>query len=156
MKFVRFTALAASLLLSLAAHAESLVVNGSLTGPIANMGTPTGWTALAGTPDTMDASNNMGVSGFQYFGANPSASPDGGTWVGLAYNAGINYVEQMGQTLTGLVVGQSYTVSWFVGNFGYDRGSVKYLGSNAIDVLIDGISVGHGATLGVSLSLIHI
>lgn len=156
MQFTRLAHAAALTALFIAAgsaQAASLVINGSLTGPIANMGTPSGWTILEGTPDTMDGGNNVGVAGATDFGVAPaSASPDGGTWVGIGMNG--SYVERFGQTLSGLSIGQTYTVSWFAGNFGLSQttGSspVQYLGSNAIDVMLDGVSVGHGATLGLS------
>lgn len=156
MQFTRLAhaaALTALFLVAGSAQAASLVINGSLTGPIANMGTPSGWTILEGTPDTMDGGNNVGVAGATDFGVAPvSASPDGGTWVGIGMNG--SYVERFGQTLSGLSIGQTYTVSWFAGNFGLNRtsdtGNVQYLGSNAIDVLVDGVSIGHGATLGLS------
>lgn len=156
MQFTRLAHAAALTALFIAAgsaQAASLVINGSLTGPIANMGTPSGWTILEGTPDTMDGGNNVGVAGATDFGVAPaSASPDGGTWVGIGMNG--SYVERFGQTLSGLSIGQTYTVSWFAGNFGLNRmsdtGNVQYLGSNAIDVMLDGVSVGHGATLGLS------
>ncbi len=136
------------------AQAASLVINGSLTGPIANMGTPSGWTILEGTPDTMDGGNNVGVRGATDFAVAPGASPDGGTWVGLGING--SYVERFGQVLNGLTIGQTYTVSWFAGNFGLNRPGtggatpVEYLGSNAINVMLDGVSIGSGSTLGLS------
>lgn len=144
MNAIRPITLAVALLVSTSAFADgqNLVVNGSLTGAIANNGVPPGWTIFEGTPDTMDANNNVGVAGQLRFGATPTASPDGGTWVGLgAYGS---YMERFGQTLTGLHVGQQYTVSWEAGNFGYTYGAVSYLGSNAISVQIDGVSIGSG------------
>ncbi|WP_338440479.1 PEP-CTERM sorting domain-containing protein [uncultured Aquabacterium sp.] len=156
MQFTRLASAAAlSALLCLsgaAAHAASIVVNGSLTGSTVNMGTPEGWRILEGTPDTLDGANNVGVAGATDFGVAPTASPDGGTWVGLGING--SYVERFGQILHGLSVGQTYTVSWFAGNFGLNRPNaaspVQYLGSNAIDVMLDGVSIGHGSTLGLS------
>lgn len=157
MQFTRFaSAIALSALFSLTgtAQAASIVVNGSLTGSITNMGTPSGWQTLEGTPDTMDGGNNVGVSGATDFAVAPSASPDGGTWVGLGING--SYVERFGQVLNGLTIGQTYTVSWFAGNFGLNRpgtggaSPVQYLGSNAINVMLDGVSIGSGSTLGLS------
>ncbi len=155
MQFTRLAsalALSALFCLSSTAHAASIVVNGSLTGSTANMGTPDGWSILEGTPDTLDGGNNVGVTGATDFGVAPTASPDGGTWVGLGING--SYVERFGQILSGLSVGQTYTVSWFAGNFGLNRpdaaSPVQYLGSNAIDVMLDGVSIGHGSTLGLS------
>jgi hypothetical protein len=137
--------LVADLLSASLAHAAPIVVNGSLSGSIENNAVPTGWTILNGTPDIMDAADNVGMAGMLKFGATPNASPDGGTWVGLG--ADTNYVERFGQQLTGLTVGQSYTVSWFAGNFGYDSNANSYLGANAIRAEIDGQSIGAGSTL---------
>lgn len=136
-----------------AAQANSIVINGSLTGSIANMGLPAGWKVLEGTPDTMDGANNVGVTGALDFAVAPaSASPDGGTWVGLGING--SYVERFGQVISGLSVGQTYTVSWFAGNFGLNQTSgtspIQYLGSNAINVMLDGVSIGQGATLSLA------
>ncbi|MDI1348142.1 hypothetical protein, partial [Aquabacterium sp.] len=100
---MQFTRLASALALSAlfcltgTAQAASIVVNGSLTGSIANMGTPSGWQTLEGTPDTLDGGNNVGVTGATDFAVAPSASPDGGTWVGLGING--SYVERFGQVL---------------------------------------------------------
>ena len=76
MKAVALAVIAAGLALAGAASPAG-VVNGSLTGPIANGGVPPGWSVLANSPDTMDANNNVGVTGLLEFGAAPSASPDG-------------------------------------------------------------------------------
>ncbi len=157
MQFTRLAsalALSALFCLSGTAHAASIVVNGSLTGSTVNMGTPDGWSILEGTPDTLDGSNNVGVTGATDFGVAPTASPDGGTWVGLGING--SYVERFGQELKGLSIGQTYTVSWFAGNFGLNRPGtggatpIQYLGSNAINVMLDGVSIGSGRTLGLS------
>lgn len=123
--------------------AQAQLVNGSLTGPIANNGTPTGWVTLSGSPDTMNALNNVGVSGLLDFGATPSASPDGGTWVGIGSD--VSFVERFGQTLSGLVVGTTYVLSWSAGNFGYSP--LGYVGANAIRASLDGLAIGTGATL---------
>ena len=155
---MRFTQTATAALFALtfvatAAQANSIVINGSLTGSIANMGLPAGWKVLEGTPDTMNGANNVGVTGALDFAVAPaSASPDGGTWVGLGING--SYVERFGQVISGLSVGQTYTVSWFAGNFGLNQTSgtspIQYLGSNAINVMLDGVSIGQGATLSLS------
>lgn len=125
--------------------AQSIVVNGSLTSDIENNGVPAGWTIFDGSPDVMDALNNVGVTGAVNFGATPSVSPDGGTWVGLG--ADVGYTERFGQVLNGLTVGQQYTVSWFAGNFGFTQTGNNYVGQNAISVMLDGASIGSGATL---------
>lgn len=150
MMSLRHIALAVLMASSPAFAAQNLVVNGSLTGPITNNGVPTGWSIFEGTPDIMDAANNVGVAGQLRFGATPTVSTDGGTWVGLgAYGS---YMERFGQTLTGLQVGQQYTVSWEAGNFGYTYGSISYLGSNAISVLLDGTAIGAGDQLALGSS----
>jgi len=149
-------ALATSLMASPAVRAaqDNLITNGSLNGAIGNNSIPTGWQIMMNSPDVMDGANNAGVSGLQFFGATPDASPDGGTWVGLGING--SYVERFGQVLNGLTIGQTYTVSWFAGNFGLNRPGtggatpVEYLGSNAINVMLDGVSIGSGSTLGLS------
>lgn len=148
MKSLRLATLSVLLLAAFTARAESLVVNGSLNGSIANMDVPTGWTVLAGTPDTMDPTSNVGVSGWLSFGVAPTVSPDGGTWVGLGING--SYIESFGQSLNGLTVGQTYTVSWQAANFGINNQANSYLGSNAIGVMLDGASIGQGSTLSLS------
>ena len=140
-------AFAALLLVSSAHAAQPAVVNGSLNGSIENNAVPSGWTILAGTPDLMDATDNVGLANVQRFGATPNASPDGGTWVGLGTDA--SYTERFGQVINNLTVGQSYTVSWYAGNFGYSAAANSYLGQNAINVLIDGASIGSGTQLAV-------
>lgn len=122
----------------------NLITNGSLTGRIANGGVPSGWTLLAGSPDTMDKNHNVGVTSTP-FGVIPSGpSPDGGTWVGFASSG--SFYESFGQTVTGLSVGTSYDIFWYAGNFGANEGG-GYLGSNAIGVSIDGLAIGAGALL---------
>jgi len=148
MKSYRLATLSVLLLAAFTARAESLVVNGSLDGSIANMDVPTGWTVLAGTPDTVDLTSNVGVSGWLSFGVAPTESPDGGTWVGLGING--SYIESFGQTLSGLTIGQTYTVSWQAANFGINNSANSYLGSNAIGVMLDGASIGQGDSLSLS------
>ena len=150
-RYIARTATAVALVCAFAAQAApTLVSNGSLTAETVNNGVPAGWVTLLGTPDVMDAFNNVGVPNTQRFGMAPaSASPDGGTWVGLGVNTEQNYAERFGQTLNGLTIGQTYQVSWFEGNFGYDYSSVSYLGSNAIEVLLNGVSLAKGKTLGL-------
>jgi hypothetical protein len=120
------------------------IINGSLTGPVVNDGVPPNWTSLTGSPDTNDINNNVGVG--TPFGINPSgSSPDGGTWVGLARN-GTGFIETFGQTMTGLTIGATYSISWYAGNFGALTGP-NYIQPNAIEVLIDSNSIGAGSTL---------
>lgn len=126
---------------------QAQLVNGSLTGDITNAGTPPGWTTTSESPDTIDAAHNVGVpTGLPYsvpFGAIPNASPDGGTWVGMGSD--IDFIESFSQTLNGLTLGGTYSVSWFAGNFGA-AGPYGYVQPNAINVLINGLSIGAGST----------
>lgn len=128
----------------MAANAVPSIANGSLTGPIANGGVPPGWTVLSESPDTMDANNNVGVPGLA-FGAAPNATPDGGTWVGLG-REGNFFIESFGQSVAGFDVGTTYSLNWFAGNFGEGVG-LGYIQPNAIEVLLDGISIGSGGVL---------
>ncbi len=128
------------------AATDNLMVNGSLSGTIGNSHVPMGWQILLNSPDVMDAANNAGLTGLQFFGAAPEASPDGGTWVGLGARTG-SYMEEFGQWVDNLVIGQTYSLSWVTGNFGYSRGSVNYVDSNAIRVNLDGSLLGTGNTL---------
>jgi len=132
------------------AHAQ-FVVNGSLEGPVVNWGVPTGWTILAGSPDTMNASNNVGVSGLQSFVAVPEASPDGGNWVGIGADTG--FVESFAQTVSGLTVGVEYTLSWYAGNFGY--APLSYSNPNAIRATLNGVLLGTGASLPTSSEWVY-
>jgi hypothetical protein len=124
------------------AFAVPIIDNGSLTGPIDNNGVPTGWTIYAGTPDTMDENNNVGGS-YGYFGATPSPSPDGGTWVGIADAPSISIFETFGQTVDGFDIGTTYSVSWYQANFGYTFAG--YINPDSIGLLIDGILVGNSS-----------
>ena len=124
-----------------AAHAAPILVNGSLTGPISNGGVPPSWTVLAGSPDTMDENNNVGVGGLGDFVTAPAGpSPDGGTWVGFAHDGA--FVETFGQTIGGFTVGNEYTLTWYLGNFGYSGVAPPYGAANGVEVLLDGASAG--------------
>lgn len=140
MRTPRLVALAALLAVALPVRAQ-VFTNGSLTGPITNGGVPAGWVTEAGSPDVMDGTNNVGVPGLLDFGATPSASPNGGTWVGLGREG--SFIERFGQSVSGLTVGQSYSVSFFSSNFGYD-GGLGYTGANFFQMLVDGVLAGSG------------
>jgi hypothetical protein len=129
----------------IAAQAAPVLVNGSLTGPIANGGVPTGWSVTSPSPDTMDQNNNVGGpnGGWQ---AGPTVSNDGGTWVGFARSG--TFIESFGQVIGGFTVGTSYDLDWEHANFGYSQ----YNSANAIEVLLDGVAIGSGASLGLSSS----
>jgi len=128
------------------ALAVPIVVNGSLEGPIANSAVPTGWYTTSHSPDTMDENNNIGVIGQGDFGATPSPSPDGGTWVGI-FMVGTT-VEKFAQDVAGFAIGQSYEISWYHSNFGYAFSTHPA----AIEVFVDGGSIGTGPTLSLGTS----
>ena len=88
----------------------------------------------------MNENSNVGVVGLGSFGATPSPSPDGGTWVGLA-DDGNGFIEVFGQTVLGFDIGATYDVSWYQANFGFTGGNV-YLNPDAIGLSIDGGLVG--------------
>lgn len=123
----------------------NLLTNGSLTGPIDNGGVPIGWFIVSETPDTMDENNNVGIPlpGAPFAVAPSGPSPDGGVWVGFARSGA--FIESFGQTVA-LLIGQSYQLSWYVGNFGTTCCGV-YDDPNSIEVLLDGVSVGTGGTI---------
>jgi hypothetical protein len=147
MTFVTFRAWAAALALTCLATAAGAasISNGSLTGPIDNDGVPPGWTIQAGSPDTNDVANNVGTAALPFGVAPTGPSPDGGTWVGIAADATSGFIERFGQSVSAFSVGQSYTLSWYMGNFGEGSG-LGYTGANAIEVLLDGVSIGSGTT----------
>ncbi|MCS5619571.1 MAG: hypothetical protein NZ808_06905, partial [Myxococcota bacterium] len=123
------------------------IVNGSLTGPIRNgyLGppptVPPGWTAIVGSPDTMDENNNLGVP-WLVFLTTPSPSPNGGTWVGFV-SSGSSFRETFGQTAGVFTIGTVYSVSWYQANFGGE--SPGYISSDVVEVLVDGVVVGNGS-----------
>lgn len=142
-KFTLTALVLSATLVAPSAHAAviELVTNGSLTGVIANMGLPNGWTSglsdttSPSTPDTMDETHNTGIAGFG-FGAAASTSPDGGTWVGIGRNFGI-VNENFYQAISGFEVGKEYTLSWYNANFGIDHTytsgtQVEYTGTNQV------------------------
>ncbi len=93
------------------------VTNGSVTGaPVGNSaigaGNAPGWTVGSGSPDLCDVSfpNYTAASTLT-----PCASPNGGTWLGLA---AITFGEMAKTTITGLTVGTSYTLAYYGSCFG--------------------------------------
>ncbi|WP_425038272.1 VPLPA-CTERM sorting domain-containing protein [Primorskyibacter sp. S187A] len=139
MTFRIFVAAAVAAVSMGAAASAATLVNGSLTGPISNGGVPVGWTTLGGSPDTMDENNNVGAG--TPFGVAPvGPSDDGGTWVGIASGTGA-FQEIFGQTINDFVIGQSYDLTFFAGNFGAETGP-GYLADNAVTASLDGTMVG--------------
>lgn len=117
----------------------NLIINGSLTGPLANSGVPSGWSITSPSPDTNDATNAANAGNI--YDVPASLSPDGGTWVGVARNA--SFIESFGQLVTGFTVGEQYELTWFNAHFG----TANYIGDNSFSALIDGVSIGEGSSL---------
>ena len=137
-------AVVATVSMALTAQAAT-ITNGSLTGPIANYGVPSGWVIVAGSPDTMDENHNVGTTGVPFQSAPSGPSPDGGTWVGIG--RADSFIETFGQTVTGFSVGTQYVLSWYQGNFGAIVSPPHYVLDNAIQVLIDGSPTGAGSVI---------
>lgn len=91
------------------------VTNGSLNGaPIGNSriaaGSAAGWTACGFSPDLCDVTHPSYVTTSQ---VTPVASPDGGNWLGVAALG-----ECAQTTITGLSIGQTYTLYFCGACFG--------------------------------------
>ncbi len=125
--------------------APNFVANSALTGPTGTAVQPPSWTAALGsnpgggvvsTADTLDIN-------FPTYAADlgnvplvtASASPDGGSWVGLVAAEGstgsAHYNESIQQTVSGLSIGNTYTVSFYVANFGVKDALVRPGGAQA-------------------------
>jgi hypothetical protein len=146
------TLVASLVLLIQPSLAAPVINNGSLTGSLGVNTVPGGWNINADSPDTNDATNNVG--GFAAFGATPSGpSPDGGTFVGVGRDDADDFNESFGQSVSGFVVGSQYELSWYAGNFGGEVPSIPgYVAPNAIEVLLDGSPIGTGALLNLGSS----
>ena len=88
------------------------ITNGSVTGsPASNTGIRTGnapgWSGCSFSPDLCDVGLPSFLSNSQ---VTPSYSPDGGTWLGLASMSPAGATECATTSITGLTVGQSYTL----------------------------------------------
>ncbi|MBL4651084.1 MAG: T9SS type A sorting domain-containing protein [Aureispira sp.] len=96
------------------------VNNGSVTGsPASNSGIGANrappWTVCQFSPDLCDPSRPSYVATSQVTAV---ASPDGGTWLGLAAMSPVGATECAQTTITGLTVGQSYTLYFCAACFG--------------------------------------
>lgn len=157
-RLVKFTLTALVLSVSLVAplaHAAviELVTNGSLQGDINNAGLPNGWLDGASnsrspsSADTMDETHNTGLDDMT-FGATPSISPDGGTWVGIGRNGQLAN-ENFYQNITGFEIGKVHTISWYDANFGINHAfpapsttQIVYTGTNQfLATLTNGSSI---------------
>ncbi len=109
------------------------ITNGSVSGsPAANSGinngNAVGWSRCNFSPDLCDV-------GFPSYSGNstvtPVASPDGGTWLGMA-----SLVECAETTITGLTVGANYTMYFYGANFG--TGTTIFYGGPAMPTITIG------------------
>src|SRR3954454_25204268 len=141
--------IAAVALMSRVADAAPMLSNGSLTGPIANAAVPPGWATIAGSPDTMDQTHNVGLAGTPFVVAPSGPSPDGGTWIGFARDHAASFTEAFGQSVSGFQVGSPYNISWYEGNFGAQTGA-GYNQPNRISVTANNVFVGAGAPIALS------
>lgn len=97
------------------------VTNGSVTGaPVGNSmissGSAAGWSTASGSPDLC----NVGFPNYSTsVGLTPCASPDGGTWLGIA---AISAGEMAQTTITGLTVGNTYILAYYGSCFGTGTG----------------------------------
>lgn len=112
----RITLICLSILVSGFSFAQT-VTNGSVTGaPAANSGigagNAAGWTVCGFSPDLCDVGFPSYSGGSQVA---VSASPDGGTWLGMA---AVGAGECAQTTITGLTIGQNYTLCFYGACFG--------------------------------------
>ncbi len=129
------------------------VTNGSFTNATGNSVTPAGWINANGQ------NPGVGIGGFptvdvlditfsSYSGAStvPAIfSPNGGTWTGLSDIPGSEN-EAIEQTVTGFVVGQSYTITYYAANFG----SQSFDDEGTINAYLDGALIATSANLPVA------
>lgn len=100
--------------------------NGSFTNFTGNSVTPASWINTLG----YDPSTSFGVSpsvdvldiSFSSYSGISTVpcvpSPNGGSWVGLSDLPMFNENEAIQQTVSGFVIGQTYTISYYAANFG--------------------------------------
>jgi len=100
--------------------------NGSFTNATGNSVTPAAWTNTLG----YDPSTSFGVwpsvdvldIAFSSYSGTSTVpcipSPDGGSWVGLSDLPMYSENEAIQQNVSGFVVGQTYTISYYAANFG--------------------------------------
>lgn len=147
--------------LPVAADAQ-IVTNGTFTGVTGNSVTPPGWTnALGHNPDPLFGSTPSSVdvldpafsawSGASAVTASPS--PQGGTWCGLSSIGsaadGWGENEAVEQTISGLVVGQQYQISYYAANFG---GS-PFNGAGKVLAFLDGNQIATSPTLALQANV---
>lgn len=150
MRLIFCAGAAACWVASLAVPASAVtLVNGSLTGDVLEQQSPPGWFATVFEP-FVNSVDVIGGLPAEYYGIAPTNSSDGGTWVGLqriVYEDEL-YFDNIFQTITDLVIGQTYRLSWETANFGlFALGAQS---DNAVEALLDGVSIGTGATHAMS------
>jgi hypothetical protein len=102
-------ALFAFLTMAASVMGQSLITNGSLTGPTGPANIPSGWTATSGSVDTSFADGSNTLLGL-YWDFAPSS--DGGSFVHSIAGVVGGYREGFGQTISGLTIGQTYGISF--------------------------------------------
>jgi len=118
----------AMLACSAAAHASTnLIVDGSFSAPNQNggwsavsNGNVPGWTNISGNNDGIEIDNSSLLGGSAYTGTTQSAELNGTTW------------DTISQIVTGLVVGEEYTLSWAYGQrpgSGFQQTNVSFGGA---------------------------
>jgi gliding motility-associated-like protein len=122
--------------LSSPAFSQSLFVNGSMTGTVSMASTPSGWTNALNTPD-VNSVTNLSINTIWY--GTPVASPNGGTFVSL-YADNTGYNEAFSQTISGLVIGSTYTFSYQWANTPYTFPSGINISSVGPNVSVTGMS----------------
>lgn len=92
------------------------ITNGSMTaGGNSINSAPPGWIKCGFSPDVLNLGYPSYSSTSQVGAIN---SPDGGTWVGLASISSFNLYECVSTTVTGLTIGNSYTLQFYGACFG--------------------------------------
>lgn len=102
-------------------------VNGADSVPgsqqVTAAGLPNNWTngiitATSNSPDTINLGNYLGRPNGNQFRATPTASNDGGSWVGVAREDAFSLNENFSQTINDFTIGQNYQIKWEDANFG--------------------------------------
>jgi len=120
------------------ASAQPVIQNGGFEANTPTFGAvPNGWSIVSRTPDI------IAPGGLQGAGPSVPASPAGGTFVGIqaelagqgATPLAQGEAEAFEQTVTGLVPGVQYDVTFFQANIGYFFGSDARFDPGAIEVI---------------------
>lgn len=108
----RYTLVTLAVLAGASGHAQELIVNGGFPGTPGGNFVPAPWVKTTGTPDLSNILTPPTPTGnpFIWLGT-PVASPDGGNFESTFND--FNFSEAFTQTITGLVVGQTYRFSYY-------------------------------------------